>query len=215
MKIDLYNQDGKIIGQAELPKEIFDVKVVPDLLHQVVVSQMSNRRQGNAHAKGRGEVRGGGRKPWRQKGTGRARAGSTRSPIWKGGGVTFGPLKDKVYKKIVPKKMKRLALFMALSEKARNNFLVLIDDLKIKEPKTKAAVGILKNLPCRGKTALIALPEMNKDFILAARNIPKTRTMQLKDLSALDILNFKYLIIAEESIKVMEEIFAKESRIKN
>ncbi len=210
MKIDLYNQDGKIIGQAELPKEIFDVKVVPDLLHQVVVSQMSNRRQGTAHAKGRGEVRGGGRKPWRQKGTGRARAGSTRSPIWKGGGVTFGPLKDKVYKKIVPKKMKRAALFMALSEKARNNFLVLLDDLKIKEPKTKAVVGILKNLPSKGKTALIALPAMDKDFILAARNIPKTQTMQLKDLNALDILNFKYLVIVEESIKVMKDLFIRE-----
>ncbi len=210
MKIDLYNQDGKIIGQAELPKEIFDVKVVPDLLHQVVVSQMSNRRQGTAHAKGRGEVRGGGRKPWRQKGTGRARAGSTRSPIWKGGGVTFGPLKDKVYKKIVPKKMKRAALFMALSEKARNNFLVLVDDLKIKEPKTKVAAGILSNLPSKGKTALIALPAMDKDFILAARNIPKTQTMQLKDLNALDILNFKYLVIVEESIKVMKDLFIRE-----
>ncbi len=210
MKVNIYNQKGEKTGQAELPKEIFDVKVVPDLLHQVVVSQMANRRQGTAHTKDRGEVRGGGKKPWRQKGTGRARAGSTRSPIWKGGGVTFGPTKDKVYKKIVPKKMKRAALFMALSEKARNNFLVLIDDLKIKEPKTKAVVGILKNLPCRGKTALIALPAMDKSFILATRNIPKTQTMQLKDLNALDILNFKYLVIVEESINVMKDLFIKE-----
>ncbi|MDD4989914.1 MAG: 50S ribosomal protein L4 [Candidatus Pacebacteria bacterium] len=209
MKIDVYNQKGEKQGQAELPNEIFDVKVVPDLLHQVVVSQMSNRRQGNAQAKGRGEVRGGGKKPWRQKGTGRARHGSIRSPLWKGGGVTFGPLNERVYKKIVPKKMKRLALFMALSEKARNDFLVLIDDLKIKEPKTKAASAILKNLPCCGKTALIALETMDKDFILATRNIPKITTTQVKDLSALDILNFKYLIMPKESIKVMEEIFLK------
>ena len=119
MKVDLYNQEGKVTGQVELPKEIFDIELSKDLVHQVVVSQMANRRQGTAHTKDRGDVSGGGRKPWRQKGTGRARHGSTRSPIWKGGGVTFGPLNSKVYKKIVPKKIKRVALFMVYLKKQK------------------------------------------------------------------------------------------------
>ncbi|MDD5433354.1 MAG: 50S ribosomal protein L4 [Candidatus Pacebacteria bacterium] len=216
MKIDIYNQKGEKAGQAELPKEIFDVELSKDLLHQVVISQMANRRQGNAHAKDRGEVRGGGRKPWRQKGTGRARHGSTRSPIWKGGGVTFGPLNVKVYKKVIPTKMKRTALFMALSQKAKNNFLILLDNLKIQEAKTKNVSGILKNLPSKDKTALIALPSMDKDFILASRNIVKTQTIQAKDLNALDVLNSKYLIMPKDTVKVLEEtMLNQKSKIKN
>ncbi|MDD5738414.1 MAG: 50S ribosomal protein L4 [Candidatus Pacebacteria bacterium] len=209
MKIDLYNQEGKVTGQAELPEGIFDVKLSKDLLHQVVVSQMANRRQGTAHTKDRGDVSGGGKKPWRQKGTGRARAGSSRSPLWKGGGVTFGPTNEKVYKKIVPKKIKRAALFMVLSQKAKNNLLVLLDDLKIKEPKTKIVFDILKKLPSFEKSALIALPNMDKNFITASRNIDKVETMQVKDLNALDVLNNKYLVMSKESVKVMEEIFKK------
>ena len=209
MKIDVYNQKGEKISQAELPKEIFDVELSKDLLHQVVVSQMANRRQGTAQAKDRGDVSGGGKKPWRQKGTGRARAGSTRSPLWKGGGVTFGPLKDKVYKKIVPKKIKRAALFMVLSQKAKNNSLLLIDNLKIKEAKTKLAFDIFKNLPSAKKSVLVALPDMDKNFIMAARNIVKIEVMQVKDLNALDVLNNKYLIMPKESVKVMEDLFIK------
>ena len=211
MKVNVYNQEGEIKSQAELPGEIFDVKLSKDLLHQVAVSQMANRRQGNAHTKDRGEVRGGGKKPWRQKGTGRARAGSTRSPIWKGGGVTFGPLKDKVYKKIVPKKIKRAALFMTLTEKAKKDFIILIEDLKIKTAKTKLVANILEKMPSRSKTILIALPEMDKDFILASRNIEKTKVMQVKDLNALDILNNKYLIMPKESVKVMEDLFINDA----
>ncbi|MFH0739721.1 MAG: 50S ribosomal protein L4 [bacterium] len=207
MKIDVYNQEGKVTGQAEVPEGIFDVKLSKDLLHQVAVSQMANRRQGNAHTKDRGDVSGGGKKPWRQKGTGRARAGSTRSPLWKGGGVTFGPTNEKVYKKIVPKKIKRAALFMALTEKAKNNLVILIEDLKIKEAKTKLATSILGKMPTNSKTTLIALPEMDKNFILASRNIEKVKVMQVKDLSALDVLNNKYLIMPRESIEVMKKIY--------
>jgi len=207
MKIDLYNQEGKVTGQAELPKEIFDVELSKDLLHQVVVSQMSNRRQGTAHSKDRGDVSGGGKKPWRQKGTGRARHGSNRSPIWKGGGVTFGPLNVRVYKKIVPKKMRRTALFMVLSQKAKSNSLILVDSLKIKTAKTKVAFDILKKMPSFKKSALIALPDMDKDFIAAARNIDKTEIMQVKDLNAFDVLNSKYLIMPKDSVKVMEDLF--------
>ncbi len=207
MKVDLYNQEGKVTGQVELPKEIFDIELSKDLVHQVVVSQMANRRQGTAHTKDRGDVSGGGRKPWRQKGTGRARHGSTRSPIWKGGGVTFGPLNSKVYKKIVPKKIKRVALFMVLSQKAKDNALILIDNLKIKEAKTKIAFDIFKKLPSFTKTTLVALPSMDKDFIMATRNIAKTEIMQVKDLNALDVLNSKYIVLPKESIKVMEKMF--------
>jgi len=207
MKVDLYNQEGKVTGQVELPKEIFDIELSKDLVHQVIVSQMANRRQGTAHTKDRGDVSGGGRKPWRQKGTGRARHGSTRSPIWKGGGVTFGPLNSKVYKKIVPKKIKRVALFMVLSQKAKDNALILIDNLKIKEAKTKIAFDIFKKLPSFTKTTLVALPSMDKDFIMATRNIAKTEIMQVKDLNALDVLNSKYIVLPKESIKVMEKMF--------
>ncbi len=209
MKVNIYNQMGEKTGQAELPEEIFDVKLSKDLLHQVVVSQMANRRQGNAHTKDRGDVSGGGKKPWRQKGTGRARAGSSRSPIWKGGGITFGPTNEKVYKKIIPKKIKRAALFMALTEKAKKDFVILVEDLKIKNAKTRLVANILEKMPTLGKTILIALPEMDNDFILATRNIAKTKIMQVKDLNALDVLNNKYLIMPKESVKVMKDLFLK------
>lgn len=213
MKVNIYNQEGKVIGETQLSGQVFNVKVVPDLLHQVVVSQMANRRQGTVKAKDRSEVAGGGRKPWRQKGTGRARHGSIRSPLWKGGGVTFGPSNVKVYKKIIPKKMKRLALFMVLSEKARNNFLVVVDDLKIAAGKTKIMAGILGKLPSHNQTTLIVLPAMDKDTILAARNIARVQTIQAKDLNALDLLNYKYLILSKESIKMIEQTFLAKSKV--
>jgi large subunit ribosomal protein L4 len=210
MLVDTYNQEGKKTGQTRLPKEIFDLKVNPDLVHQVVVSQMANRRQVLAHTKDRGEVRGGGRKPWRQKGTGRARHGSVRSPLWRGGGVTFGPTKERIFKKKIPKKMKRLALFMALSAKAKNNLLILLDKLSLEKVKTKLMAEILKKLPCEDKSCLIALPEMDKNIILATRNLPDVGTIQAKDLNALDLLSFKYLIMPKEAIKVIKETFLKQ-----
>ncbi len=169
MKIDVYNQKGEKTGETLLPKEIFGVKLNRDLMHQVVVSQMANRRQVIAHTKGRGEVSGGGKKPWAQKGTGRARHGSIRSPLWKGGGTTFGPTKEANFKKKIPIQMKRRALFMALSEKFRNNLLVVMDALKIEKLKTKLVAEILKKLPLKSESCLIALPEMDKDLILAKR----------------------------------------------
>lgn len=209
MMVEIYNQEGKKTGQARLPKEIFDVKVNPDLVHQVVVSQMANRRIIIAHTKDRGEVRGGGRKPWVQKGTGRARAGSIRSPIWKGGGVTFGPRKEKVFKKKIPKKMRRKALLMVLSGKAKNNLLTLLDELKIEKGKTKEIFEILKKLPCKNSSTLITLPKYDKKIILASRNIPEVETIQAKDLNALDLLSFKYLLLPKESIKIIKDIFLK------
>ena len=209
MKITVYNQEGKEIGNTLLPKELFDVKINSDLVHQVVVSQMANRRKIIAHTKTRGEVRGGGRKPWRQKGTGRARAGSIRSPLWRGGGVTFGPTKERVFKKKIPKKMRRKALFMVLSGKVKNNLLILLDKLKIEKPKTKEISEILKKLPCKEKSTLIALPEYDRNIILAARNLPEVGTLWARNFNVLDLLIFKYLVIPKESIKVIKETFLK------
>jgi len=209
MKVSVYNQEGKEVGKVLLPKEIFEVKVNPDLVHQVVVCQMANRRQPIAHTKDRGEVRGGGRKPWSQKGTGRARHGSIRSPLWIGGGGTFGPRKEKKFKKKIPKKMRRKALFMVLSGKAKENLLLVLDKLEIKEPKTKKIFEILQKFPCKNQSCLIALPKIDKNIISAARNLPKVETIQARDLNVLDLLSFKYLLVPEDSIKVIKETFLK------
>jgi large subunit ribosomal protein L4 len=208
-KISLYNQKGEVVGETLLPKEIFDVKMSQDLVHQVIVAQAANRRQVIADTKSRGEVRGGGKKPWRQKGTGRARHGSTRSPIWRHGGITFGPRTGVNYKKVVSSKMKRQALFMALSDKVKTNSLIVLEDLKIEKPKTKLMVQILNKLPTKGKRSMVALPAMEKDIISATRNIRNTAVGQAKDLNCLDVLTFQYLIMPKESIKVIKETFAK------
>lgn len=210
MLVKTYNQNGKEIGKTQLPSEIFEVKLNSDLVHQVAVSQMANRRQVIAHTKGRGEVRGGGRKPWRQKGTGRARAGSIRSPIWKGGGVTFGPSKERVFKKKIPNKMRRKALFMVLSEKAKNNLLILLDKIEIKEPKTKLIAELIGKLPSKGKSSLIALPGLDRNLILAARNLPRVETRQAKDLNVFDLLSFQYLLMPKESLKVIRDTFGSD-----
>ena len=209
MKVKVYNQEGKVIEEKDLPKEIFEVPLNEDLVHQVVVCQMANRRQKIAHTKDRGEVRGGGRKPWRQKGTGRARHGSIRSPLWRGGGVSFGPRKEKNFKKKIPKKMKRKALLMVLSSKAKDKELIVLDKLELKEIKTKKMAQILEKLSCKKKSTLLALPKIDKNIILSARNLPKVETIQAKDLNALDVLSFKYLLLPESSIKVIEETFLK------
>lgn len=214
MKVNVYSQEGKVIGTTFLPKEIFEVPLNTDLLHQVVVSQMANRRRAIAHTKGRGEVRGGGKKPWRQKGTGRARAGSIRSPLWRGGGVTFGPTKEIVFKKDIPQKMKRKALFIALSAKARNNLLIVLDKLKLEKPKTKDMVKLIENWKLKienfkGGGSLITLPEYDKNITLSLRNIARAKTIPAKDLNALDLLSFKYLLMPKDAIKVIKETFIK------
>lgn len=207
MKITVYNQEGKEIGQTIIPKEIFDIPINSDLVHQVVVSQMAIRRKVIAHTKTRAEVRGGGRKPWRQKGTGRARAGSIRSPIWRGGGVTFGPTTEKVFKKRIPKKMRRKALFMVLSAKAKESLLLVLDNLKIEKPKTKSIAEILNKLFLKKGSGLVVLPRMDKNIIKATKNIPRVSTVQAKDLNVLDLLCYKYIMIPKEAIKVIKETF--------
>jgi len=209
MKADIYNQKGEKTGDVTLPKAIFDVKLNSDLVHQVAVSLSANERQISAHTKFRGEVRGGGKKPWRQKGTGRARHGSNRSPIWRGGGITFGPRKERVFKRDIPKKMRRIALFMVLSEKARNKQVVVLDKIESETGKTKAMASILNKLPCQKQATLIALPAYDKKTFLSARNIKNTGVEDARNLNVLDLLNSKYLLITKESIKTIEDTFAK------
>ncbi len=209
MKTIVYNQEKTKIEEIELPKEIFDVKMNSDLVHQVVVSQMSNQRKVIAHTKDRGEVRGGGKKPWRQKGTGRARHGSRRSPIWRGGGITFGPTKQRVFKKEIPKKMQRKALMMVLSAKAKNNLLLILDKIVLEKAKTKKMAEIILKLLATKGPCLIALPRVEKDIIRAVNNLPKIQTIEARNLNCLDLLSFKYLIMPKESIKVIEETFNK------
>ena len=209
IKIPVYNQNREKVEEIELPKEIFGVKMNRDLVHQVVASQIANRRKKIACVKDRSQVRGGGRKPWRQKGTGRARHGSRRSPIWKGGGVTFGPTKERVYKKDIPKKMQRKALMMVLTAKAENNLLLILDKITLKKVKTKLMAEIMKKLLIDKGSCLIALSRTEKDIIRTVNNLPKIQTIEDRNLNCLDLLSFKYLIILKESIKVIEEVFIK------
>ena len=209
MQAPIYNLDGEKIGKTELPSGIFGLKFNPDLVWQVVVSQMANKRKTIAHTKTRAEVSGGGRKPWPQKGLGRARHGSIRSPLWRHGGIVIGPRKERVFKKKIPKKMKRKALFMVLSQKLKDGEIILVKELKIEKPKTKIFFNILKKLPLKKLSALIALPKVNRNLVLASRNIPKVKTILAKDLNCLDLLSFKYLILPVDSIKVIEKTFLK------
>lgn len=214
MKTAVYNQKGEEVEKIDLPKEIFDVKLNADLIRQVAVAQMSNRRTNIAHTKNRGEVSGGGKKPWPQKHMGRARHGSTRSPLWRHGGITFGPRSDRNFKKKIPIKMRRKALFMALSAKTKDEFLIILDKLELESPKTKLIAEIIADLKTKIKnfkegSILIALPGLNKNLILASRNLPNAQALQAKDLNVLDLLSFKYVITPKDSIKVIQETFGR------
>lgn len=179
-----------------------------DLVHQVLISQTANKRQVSAHTQTRGEVRGGGRKPWRQKGTGRARHGSTRSPIWKGGGVSGGPRNDKNYAKAVPTKMRRKALFMVLSEKAKKNLLVVVDELATKTSKTKEMATMIKHLPVKAHSRLVVWANEDKKTFLVSRNIARTGVSEARNLNVVDLLNYKYVVVSKEGIKDIEATFS-------
>jgi len=207
MKVKVFNQKGDVVEDYELPKEIFGLEVNPDLIHQVVLSQQWNRRQNTAKTKGRGEVSGGGRKPWRQKGTGRARHGSIRSPLWKGGGVAFGPTTERNYKRVILKKMRREAVLQVLSAKAKENTVLLLDKVEIEKPKTKDIAKTLNKL--FSGSGLLVLSKMNRALILSVRNIPKVGSIQAKDLNVLDLLNYKYVVLLKDSIDVIKKTFLK------
>jgi len=206
MEYPLYNQQAENIGKVELPDSVFAVPSNNDLLHQVVSSLMANKRQIIAHAKTRSEVRGGGKKPWRQKGTGRSRHGSIRSPIWKGGGATFGPTKEVVFKKKIGKKMARKALVVALSEKARSNSIIVVDGIGLNAPKTKEVGGILKAFKQRldrTESILFVTPLTDKDLYRATKNIQKVGVIEARNLNSLEVLSCKNLMILKDAIGVL------------
>ena len=205
MEAKIYNQNAEEVGKIELTKDVFDLSWNDDLVHQVVTSMQANKRVVIAYAKGRGEVRGGGRKPWRQKGTGRARHGSIRSPLWKGGGVTHGPTKEKDYSKKINKKMKKKAFLTALSQKLRDNEILFLDKINLTQPKTKEANNIIKNISKisgfeklaskKKNKAILALPKKDENVSRSFRNIPGLEICETRNLNILDILTYKYLIL--------------------
>jgi len=215
LKEIVYNQEGKEIGKVELSAVVFGLEMNEELICQAINAQRANARKVIAHTKDRSEVRGGGCKPWRQKGTGRARHGSTRSPIWRGGGVTFGPTKERVFTQKINKKMKRKALFMALSSKIRDKESVLLDKLELTEAKTKKMVEILNKLGSKlkkdlNKSVLIVLPSVDKKLIRAINNIPKVKSITADSLNIYDILSYHHLLMSKESIKIIQEFYTKQ-----
>ncbi len=206
MELKVYNQKGEETGKIKMPEGVFGLAWNQNLIHQVATAMLANKRRVTAHAKGRGEVRGGGKKPWRQKGTGRARHGSIRSPIWRGGGVTFGPLKEKIYHQKINKKMRGKALLVALSQKARDNEIMALDDLKLKNAKTKEAANIVKALGIKG-TALFLIPEKIEEIIRSFRNLPSISVSEARNLNLLDVLNKKYIVLTKDLIKNAEKIW--------
>ena len=211
MNIDTYNQTGEKQAKTVLPKDIFGKDFNPDLIHQVVVSMQSNKRQGNAHTKNKGEVRGGGRKPWRQKGTGRARHGSRRSPIWIGGGVTFGPRNERNFKKSIPVKMKRAAMFSLLSKRAED--LIILDNIKLDKISTKTIYNIFIDLfkKLEKGTLKSVLFVCDKDDILlkSIRNIKGIDIIETRNLNVLEIAMHKHLVFTKDSLKTLKQTFIK------
>jgi len=208
IKFPVHNLKGEKVKDIELSEKVFGAKKNDALLHQVYVSQYANRRQVLAHTKDRAERAGSGIKPWKQKGTGRARVGSVRSPIWRKGGIVFGPTKDRNFKKDVPKKMGRVALAAALSGKAKDKELFLVDSLAMKDVKTKLMRDALKNMKLKG-SVLVGFSEKEKETKRASRNLPRVTNIDAKNLNVFDVLNNKYLVLSEEGVKVLEEKYNK------
>ncbi|MCL2837494.1 MAG: 50S ribosomal protein L4 [Oscillospiraceae bacterium] len=205
-KVPLMDKTGKNIGDIELSENVFGVDVNTDVMHEVVVNYLANQRQGTQSTKTRAEVRGGGKKPWRQKGTGRARHGSTRSPIWTGGGVTFAP-KPRDYSYTVNKKVKRLALKSALSSKVLAENVIVLDGFKMDEIKTKEVATVLKNMGIVGK-ALIVLPENDQTVVRSARNIRGVDATFVGQINTYEVLNHTKCIILKDAVAKLEEVYA-------
>ena len=205
-KIDVYDINGKKVKELELKEEIFGIKPNAAVVHRVLVNFLANQRQGTQSTKTRAEVSGGGRKPWKQKGTGRARQGSTRAPQWIKGGIALGP-KPRSYRFTINKKEKRLAIKSLLSSKVLENELVVIDKLPLKEIKTKEMVKTLSNLKIEQK-ALLMLPEKNETVQKSARNIEGVKTTLVETINVYDLLKYNKLVVTEDTIKKLEEVYA-------
>ena len=205
-KIDVYNMQGKKVSDLELNDKVFGIEPNENVVHSVLVNYLANQRQGTQSTKTRAEVRGGGRKPWRQKGTGRARQGSIRAPQWIKGGIALGP-KPRSYSYKINKKEKQLAIRSILSSKVLENELTVVDKLEVKEPKTKVMVKALTDLKVEGKT-LIILADKNENVKLSSRNIEGVKTIELNTINVFDLLKYNKLVLPVDTVKKLEEVYA-------
>jgi large subunit ribosomal protein L4 len=203
--VSVYNMEGKEVGTIELSDAVFGVKVNEHLVHMAVVSQLANNRQGTQKAKTRSEVSGGGRKPWRQKGTGHARQGSTRAPQWTGGGIVFAPV-PRDYSFRLNKKERRLALKSALTSRVQENKLVVLDELTLGEIKTKAMKNVLDSL--KVEKALVVTKDMDKNVVLSARNLPTVKTAHTGTINVYDILKYNTVVLTKDAVAAIEEVYA-------
>ncbi|MEK7105548.1 MAG: 50S ribosomal protein L4 [Patescibacteria group bacterium] len=209
-KVKVYNLEGKDVGELTLSSKIFDVAASPTVVHEASVAQMHNARQPLAHTKTRADVRGGGRKPWKQKGTGRARHGSTRSPIWVGGGVTFGPRSERTFDVKINKKMRRKAICMLLSDRVRENHFIAVENLGIEGGKTAKLVKALKALPIDARrSVLIVIDPKNMEARRAAQNLQKVRTIAPNSLNVNDLLRSGYVMAGKSEIELMTSTFER------
>ena len=202
--VDLYNLEGKKSGMLEVADKVFAAKLNPDLVHQVYIALEANARQPWADTKDKSEVRGGGKKPWKQKGTGRARHGSNRSPIWKGGGVTFGPLSIRNYKKKVNKKMNRQAVSMCLTDKLTQERMFVLDQL-VSNGKTKEMIQLRGFFPGSGKSTLVITAQADNNVFLSTRNIQNLHLQSAQDLNVVDLLHHQYIIATQDALKILEK----------
>jgi len=203
----IYNISGEKVSSVKLPTAIFGVEVSPELIHRVVVSRQANLRKSTAHTKTRGEVRGGGKKPWQQKGTGRARAGSIRSPIWRGGGITFGPRNERNYTQKINKKIQRQVLLMALSDKAINNRLVIVDNFNLAAEKTKEFAKLLKLLPIQNQKCLFAYQPSEIIIHRVAKNIASVATIPVQNINLRQLLDANYVLMSQATLNELSTKF--------
>lgn len=233
IKIKVHNQIGEAVGEMNLSDKVFGVETNNEVIRQVVVSAMANQRKVLAHTKTRSNVRGGGKKPWKQKGTGRARAGTIRSPLWVGGGITFGPLKDRNFKMKINKKMNQKAICMALSDRAKNEKLVILNEIKLDEFKTKKFEEIIKKLEIGSKTpeapakeakakkvkakkrsVLMILDKKNEGIVRSGKNLAGVQIINSGNVNLLDLLKYRELVITEPAVKILEERYGKKKTTK-
>lgn len=208
MEFEVVSREGTSSGKIDLPDDVFNVKANKHLMHEAVRSFLANRRQGTSSTKGRSEVRASGRKPWKQKGLGRARAGTATSPIWVGGGVAHGP-KPRDYGFSLPKKARRLAIKGALSTKAREGGLKIVESLTLSEPKTKKAVELIRSLGVGGMKCLFVLSQKSDDLIRATNNIPGVKTTTAKDVNIYDVLNSDAILIDKDAVGAIAEVLGR------
>ncbi len=206
MDVKVYNQEGAEVGTVELSPAVFEIEPNEVVVHQYIVNYLARQRQGNASTKTRSDVRGGGRKPWRQKGTGRARVGTIRSPLWRGGGIVFGP-SPRLYGNEMPKKMKRLAIRSTFADKAQSAKIKVLDKIELPEAKTKSIIAMLKKLELDGKKCLVLDEGLNQACALSCRNLKKIKYLRAALANGYDILNAEYLIVTKAGLKKVAEVF--------